>query len=353
MKPDLMSPKERIKSLLNGQPIDHIPFYPFILGFCARNVGYHIADMYQDAEKSYYSQLWTQQQFGFDWGPTYGYASYGTWEFGGLVKMPQGSKEQAPSHEKCPVTTEDDVYALALPDVKTAGCLPIAMEFSKFQELNGTQITLTMGGAFTIAGNICPVETLCRWMLKRPKLVHHLLQLAADHTIDAINYWAETFGGENVILQLWEPLSTSDIISPRHFREFVFPYLELVSQKTLQTGVKHIFYHICGEQSLNLPYWAELSMGDPGICSVGSQVEIEEAIRILGDKAIIAGNVEPSLIYTASPQEIFELSRKAIQAGKNAPRGFMLMSGCETPPDAPPHNVYRMRLAIDDFGWFS
>jgi uroporphyrinogen-III decarboxylase len=28
----------------------------------------------------------------------------------------------------------------------------------------------------------------------------------------------------------------------------------------------------------------------------------------------------------------------------------MLMPGCEIPPNAPPHNVYVMRKAIDDFG---
>jgi uroporphyrinogen decarboxylase len=347
-----MTAKERIKLLLNGQAIDHVPFYPFILGFCARNVGYPLATIYSDPQKSFEAQLWTQEQFGFDWGPVYGYASYGTWEFGGEVKMPAGNYEQAPAHTMFPVQSEEDIDKLELPDVRTAGCLPLAMEFSRLQEEWETPVTLVFGGNLTIAGNICPIELLCRWMLKKPEQVHRILRLATDHIVDAVKYWADTFGGERVIVQVWEPLTDNSIISPRQFQEFALPYLKESGEKILEMGVKHIFYHICGEQNRNLQYWAQVPMGNPGICSVGSQIEIATAIEHLGDMAIIAGNIEPHVIQTAVPQEIYQICREAIKAGKQAPRGFMLMSGCETPPDTPPYNIYMMRKAISDFGWY-
>jgi uroporphyrinogen-III decarboxylase len=31
---------------------------------------------------------------------------------------------------------------------------------------------------------------------------------------------------------------------------------------------------------------------------------------------------------------------------------FTLMAGCEVPPMAPPYNVYVMKKAADDFGWY-
>jgi uroporphyrinogen decarboxylase len=352
MRQQQMTNKERIEALLKGQPVDHVPLYPFILGFSARNVGYPLATIYSDPQKSFEAQLWTQEQYGFDWGPVYGYASYGTWEFGGKIKMPESNYEQAPSHTTFPVQSEEDIDKLQLPNVITDGCLPLAMEFSHLQAKQGTPITLVFGGNFTIAGNICPVEKLCRWMLKKPELAHHILRLATDHIVDAVKYWADTFGSEQVIAQIWEPLASNDIISPRQFERFVLPYMQESGEKILSMGIKHIFYHICGEQNLNLPYWAQMPMGDPGICSVGSQIEITTAIEYLGDKAIIAGNIEPHLLQTGTPQQVYELCRKAIEAGKKAPRGFMLMSGCETPPETPPYNIYLMRKAIDDFGWY-
>ena len=352
IRPDTVTNRERIEALFKGLPVDRVFLYPFLLGFCARNVGYPLSAIYKEPKKSFEAQLWTQEQYGFDWGPVYGYASYGTWEFGGEIKMPESDYEQAPSHTSFPVQSEEQIDQLKLPDVRTAGCLPLAMEFSKLQEKYGTPITLVIGSNFTMAGNICPVEKLCRLMLKKADLAHQILKLATDHIVDTVRYWADTFGDKQIIVQLWEPLASNDIISPIQFQKFVLPYLQESSEKMLNMGVEHIFYHICGEQNLNLPYWAQVPMGNPGICSIGKEIEITTAIEWLGGKAIIAGNIDPHVIQMGSPQQVYQLCRKAINAGKKAPRGFMLMPGCEVPPDSPPYNVYMMRKAIDDFGWY-
>jgi uroporphyrinogen-III decarboxylase len=49
---------------------------------------------------------------------------------------------------------------------------------------------------------------------------------------------------------------------------------------------------------------------------------------------------------------VYQLSKRAIEKGKKAPRGYMLMSGCEIPPMSPPYNVYMMTKAVNDFGWY-
>ena len=349
---DRMTSAERLEAILADQRIDHVPMYHFILGFCAKNVGYSIADMYKDPEKSFMAQLWTLGQYGFDGGPDYGYASYGGGEFGGDIKFPEGEYQQAPSHGNFPVQSEEDVWRLVLPDVKKAGCIPLAMEFSKLQDKFGTPISLVFGGSFTIAGNICPVETLCRWMLKKPETVHRILRLATDHILSAVQYWVDTFGAGRVIPNIWEPLSTNDIISPKQFERFTFPYLKESCEKILDMGVKHILCHVCGEQNLNLPYWSQVPMGNSGMVSVGHQMDLSTAIKYFGDRNIIIGNIEPQVIQTGTPQEIYELCKQAIEKAKYAPRGYMLMSGCEVPPMSPPYNIFVMRQAINDLGWY-
>jgi uroporphyrinogen-III decarboxylase len=152
MRQEKMTRKERLKAFLKGERVDRVLFYPFILGFCARNVGYPLAVIYKDPVRSFEAQLWTQEQYGFDWGPVYGYASYGVWEFGDKVKMPEGDYEQAPSHGVFPVHSEEDIDRLELPDVTTAGCLPIALEFSRLQAKHGIPITPALGGEFYHCG---------------------------------------------------------------------------------------------------------------------------------------------------------------------------------------------------------
>ena len=342
--------RERITALLQGKPIDRVPLFPFILGFCAKNVGLPISTIYSDPEKSFDAQRKTHEQYGFDWGPIYGYASYGTWEFGGDVKMPEGDYEQAPSHSVNPVQSENDVSKLQRPDVKKAGCLPKAMEFSQLQDKFNTPITVQCGGIFTIAGNICPVELLCRWMLRKSELVHQILRLATDHIVDVVHHWTRMFAPHRVIPQIWEPLTTNHIISPRQFETFVFPYLLEASSKMLAMGVKHLLFHICGEQNGNLPYWAQVPVGDPGLCSFGKEVEMTTAIEYFGEKNIIIGNIDPQLIQYGSPQKVYTVCRETIEQAKHAPRGYMMCSGCEIPPNSPPYNVYLMGKAANDAG---
>ena len=343
-----MTRKETIDALLEGRQNGRPLLFPFLLGFCARNVGFPISEIYSDAEKSFDAQMKTIEQYGFDWGPIYGYASYGTWEFGGAVKMPSGTYEQAPLHTMFPVQDESDLLEIALPDVKTAGCLPIAMAFSRLQAEHAIPITFVSGGSFTVAGNICPVEKLCRWMLKKPELAHRVLRLATDHIVDITHYWADTFGAAQVIPLLWEPLASNQIISPKLFEKMVLPYLVESSEKILAMGIKHIFYHICGDQNANLARWREVPMGDPGICSFGAEIDIAKAIEVMGDDAIIVGNIDTNIILNGPAHEIYGLCKDAIEKGKNAPRGFMLSSACEVSPNTPGYNVYLMKKAAGE-----
>jgi uroporphyrinogen decarboxylase len=352
MKQGSMTSAERLDALLQGKPLDRIPFLSFTLGFCARNVGYPVADIYSDPERSIWAQMCTREQYGYDSEPFYGYASYGGWEFGGEIKLPEGEYEQAPSHGRFAVEAEQDVEKLESPDVKTAGMLPLAMEFSQLQDEHGFSPSVVVGGPFTIAGNICVVDTLCRWLIKKPELVHRILRLATDHVLDIARYWIDTFGVGRVSIQIWEPLAANQIISPAQFEKFVLPYQIELHEKILAMGIKYILCHVCGEQNQNLPYWAQVPMGDSGIISIGKEVDINTAIEYFGDTCTIAGNIEPAIIQTGTPQEIYELCRQAIEKGKRAPRGYALMQGCEVPVNTPPYNLYAMKKAIDDFGWY-
>ena len=343
---------QRLQALLNGQKVDRVPLYHFMLGFCAKNVGYPLYYMYTDPEKSFQAQLWTFEQYGIEGGPDFGYASYGGWEFGGEIKFPSTEWEQAPSHGSFAIKSEEDLKNLRLPNIKKDGMLPNAMEFSRLQEKYHTPITIIMGSCFTIAGNICSVEQLCRWMLRKPEAVHYLLRMANDHILEVVRHWVDTFGAEQVMPNFWEPLATNQIISPKQFEDFVLPYLKEASEKILAMGVKHILYHICGEQNLNLPHWKKVPVGEPGLVSVGSQVDLNTAIDYFGDRCIIIGNIEPTLIQNGTPAQVYEACCQCIEKGKRAPYGYMLMSGCEMPPSSPPYNVYMMQKSVEDFGWY-
>lgn len=350
-KLDKLSPAERMGAILTRQKPDRVPLIPFIFGFCARNVGYPVAAVYEDAEKSFWAQLWTQMQYDYDGGPLYGYASYGGWEFGGDVKFPRSQWEQAPVVTRFPVQTEEDVWNLKMPDVERAGAHPIMMEFGKIQAKMGIPVTVQLGGPFMTAGNICEVDRLCKWMMKKPDVAHRLLRVATDFHLQTARYWVNTFGAERILVFDGEPTGANQIIGPNQFEKFVLPYYQELHGEILKMGIRHIFCHVCGEQNLNLPHWSKVPMGDPGIVSFGHEVDLETAARYFPND-IIAGNVEPQLIQNDSGERVYELCRIAIEKGKKCPGGYVLMAGCDVPTMAPPYNVWMMRKAVNDFGWY-
>jgi uroporphyrinogen decarboxylase len=352
LKPDRMTPAERMDAFLAGRPVDHVGLYPFARGFCAKNTGNTLESFYADPAKSLEAQIWTQQMFAHDETLKFGGACYGAWEFGGEIRLPTSEFQQAPSVLRHPVQSEEDLEKLELPDAKIAGMIPWNLEFGKLQQRAGLLCTVTVGSPLMIAGNVCGVDKLSRWMLKKPELAHKALRLATDFGVAVAQLWVDTFGAQNVEIRDAAPTETNQIISPRQFKQFPLPYLTELHEKVLAMGVRYVYTHICGEQNLNLPLWVDVPFGDPGIASFGHEVDIAKAVEVLGNKCIIVGNVEPRVLQTGSPTDAYELARQCIEKGKHAPRGFILGTGCELPPMSPAANLWAMKKAINDFGWY-
>lgn len=348
-----MTEKERWEALLKREPIDRVPLFLASLGFSLRNVGYPVASAYDDPGKSFWGQVRTNEMYGATHCTRYIGGAFGVREFGGEVKMPEGEYAMAPVPLRHPIESEADVQRLELhlPDVKTAGTIPLFMQFSQLQEKHGFPITLYVGGILTGVGYMCGVQRMCTWMMKRPALLHRVCRLLTDFISQMIKYWVDTFGPTRILGWNVSPTESNQIISPKQFEEFALPYQREVYQTARAMGVKHFYTHICGEQIANLPLWAQLSLGDPGIVSIGHEIEIETAAGYFPND-IILGNVNPTVIQFGTPEEIYERARVCIEKGKRCPGGFVLASGCELPVMAPPYNVWMLKKAVTDFGQY-
>ena len=186
-------------------------------------------------------------------------------------------------------------------------------------------------------------------MIRKPDTVHHLLRMVVDFNIELAQYYKKSFGVETVLPYIGEPSPSNQIISPGHFKQFVLPYLTELCEALLTMGYKHIFAHICGEQNLNLPYWAQIPFGDPGIISVGQEIGITKMADHF-PKDIIMGNLDPIIIQTGTPEEVYEATRKVVEEGKHISNGYVFAPGCELPPMAPIENVKEMTKAVNDLG---
>jgi uroporphyrinogen decarboxylase len=349
---ETMTSAERMAAIVSGDRPDRIPILPFTGGFCAQIVGYPIHTIYDDPERSFWAQMWAQELLGYDGGPSFWYASYGGWEFGGEIKMPRSELEQAPVVTRFPVQTPEEVDALELPDVENAGSFPLHIEFARIQKQFGMPVAVPAWGPFTAAANIVGVDVLCRWMLKRPEAAHALLSKVVVFAKKVIDCFVDLFSGHALSGSGGCATSSNQIISPGQFEEFVLPYHREVYGHLSDRGVKTVFCHICGDQTQNLSYWAEVPFGERGILSFGDEVDLTRAMEVFGEKHIVAGNVEPRLIAEGTWLDVYESARACIDQAKYAYGGYILMAGCDIPPSSPPYNIYALKKAVMDFGFY-
>jgi uroporphyrinogen decarboxylase len=353
----LMTNGQRVRALLNRQKPDRVPLWPFfdMTGFAAIYHNRPIQDAYKDPGLSLQMQRKVCQDFGWICSPFF--PSFGVTDFGGERKLPTSEFSQAPSTVRFPVEKEEDIENLKLPDLdKSVGILRES-EFFKLCAQNRQDnqpfkaLVLLTPNPYEWAGKLCRPDLLNRWIIRRPDLVRRLLQLTGNIINGLMDHWFDVLGTEDVLIMSGGVICSNQIISPRHFEQFVLPSLKEYHQKVLDKGFKRIYCHICGEQNLNLPYWQQVPMGNPGIVSIGHEVDLEKAARYFPGQ-IIVGNLQPSMLQMGSSEEVYNAVGKIIQKGKQLECGFMFSMGCQFPPRAKLENVEAMNKAMDDFGWY-
>jgi uroporphyrinogen decarboxylase len=191
-----------------------------------------------------------------------------------------------------------------------------------------------------------------KWLIRKPDLAHELINRLSEWTLAGLPAQKEMLGIEGVLGWCGGPMGSNQLISPKQFEEFVLPDMKRGQARLRELGYKTTYVHICGEQNANLPYWAQVDFGDPGIISVGPEISLETAAEYFPND-IITGNLDPAIIQEGTPGEVYEATRKNIEAGKRIKGGYIFSPGCDLPPRAPVENVRMMTKAVNDFGWYA
>jgi uroporphyrinogen decarboxylase len=347
---ETMTTGERMAALMRGERPDRVPVIPFLSGHAAIVCGQPLARICDDAEESFRCQLLCQELYGHDGSPLYAYASAGGWEFGGEIEFPVKKYSGATVVTRTPVQNEDDVHALKVPDdVSKAGALPIALGIAQRQADHGMPVTLQIGAPLTWAGSVIGEERMMSWFIKKPDLVHVVLDKVSDFLIKVAEYYVKEFGAQRLMAFHGAATETNKLISPKQFEEFSLPYLQRINQATIDMEIGTYFIHICGEQNKNLKFWQRVPMTKQTVVSVGREVDLTTAMEAFPEQ-IVAGNVDPTIIQEGRAEEVLAQARECIEKGKDHKGGYILMAGCDVPPHAPPVNVFQLVKAVREYG---
>jgi uroporphyrinogen decarboxylase len=93
-----------------------------------------------------------------------------------------------------------------------------------------------------------------------------------------------------------------------------------------------------------------VDFGDPEIIGIGPEISLERAAEFF-PRDIILGNLNPAIIQTGTPGEVYEATKQCVETGKRLGGRYIFSPGCDLPPRAPVENVRMMSKAVEDHGW--
>lgn len=174
-------------------------------------------------------------------------------------------------------------------------------------------------------------------MYDRPDVFHHMLERRLEQFNEVIKGFS--MAGLHGI---WNEdcLSSADLISPRHFEEFVFPYLQEAIQATRSCGLIPIHYH-CGNA---MPRIERLK--DTGAACLALEeskkdwvIEIGDVVEAVGDKMCVLGNIDTiGVVLEGSPAKIEREVARQLAAGAKA-GSFIVGTGSPFPLETNPRHV--------------
>ena len=192
------------------------------------------------------------------------------------------------------------------------------------------------------------MEHLFLDFVERPSLAHQLAEIVIDYKTRLLRR-AVALGADVIVSGDDYASRSGPMISPRHFREFVLPYLRRSIQAAHDAGAPYI-KHTDGNIWLLLETLVEAGIDAIDPLEPIAGMDIGEVKRRFGERVALVGNVDCTELLThASPTDVFEAVQETI--AKAAPGGgYILASSNSIHPGVLPDNYRALVQAARRWG---
>ena len=216
-------------------------------------------------------------------------------------------------------------------------------ELGKETAILGDCSSGTMAFLVTMRG----MNTAMMDLIEEPDLVHRIMEKGVAVAVEKAKF---NIDRGVLVLRLNDSVGNMSVMSPAHWREFVFPHMrDFCSEVHRYSDAARIYCHICGNV---LPIAEDLV--ETGLDCIGpldplggfSPADVRERV---GDAVSLMGGVNTLTFVDGTPADIREEAHTCIlEAGEHG--GFVLGSGCVVPRSAQKENLVALRAAADEFG---
>ena len=338
-----MTPKERVKSFFNREPVDEMPLFSGMGAVTIQAIDQmdiRFAQVHGSAEYLAGSAIKTAELFGYD-GVVVPYD---------MCTVPEALGRGASLYEDAagilyPTVpskwaTLDDVD---MPEdfsvIFGQGRMPVvddAIGIVKAHDNDKLAVGGWVLGPFTMAGQLIELDILLKGLRKDKERVEVFLSKMTDLVIMVAQHYQE-LGVD--YMNIREMGSGSDLLSPRMWKTVIKPNLERVFSAIKSPKINHI----CGSTDLIIEM-----MNDCGAdaVSVDQKNNVVESRKKLGNDAMILGNFDPyGTLVKMDASEVSDVIKKCIDNGVDA-----VWPGCDLWPDVKKDNMEAYVKAVREYG---
>lgn len=323
-----MTSKERIYAILGGESVDRAAVTPIFMAWAAHFIGRTYRDYYLDGDVLVDSQLAVTRAFGIDqisaisdpWRESSAYGMEFDYPEEGVGK-PSGIL----------LKSEDDLAKLKGVDMRKGERTKQRIESVRrmAEEIGRTHSVLGWAeGPFAEYADLRGVEAAMLDLIDRPGFFVEAGQVIIENEITFAV--AQAKAGADMI-GIGD--AAASLISPNAYKELVLPLERKLFSAIHEAGAA-VKLHICGNIKNHVAF-----MGQSGadIIDVDWMVPLDEARELAGPEVTLCGNFDPvAVLLQGSAEDVAEAARQCLKAGGER---FILMPGCEVPPDTPEENI--------------
>lgn len=335
---------ERVLLTIDHKIPDRVPTDLHNFMMAARLAGYRFPEFFQNGEMMADAQIKAWKRFGHDVLLLENGVCATAQALGCGVFYP----EDGPPRVIEPVLRSlEDIDKLQVPDPYKAHPLPELLKATRIVSREIGDKVFVMGradqGPFALAAAIRGYDKFIMDIATRERLdlVHRVLEFCKK-TVTRYALAQMEQGAHGTSIGEFGP----DIIGPKAYREFAFPYDREFISELKGHGIP-VALHICGDAG---PVVRDMVDTGAAILELDYKTDMNLAKDATRGRATVLGPINPAeTLWRGTPEIVERESREAIQVyGPGG--GFILGPGCALGPDTPPENINSLIAAARKYG---
>lgn len=329
---------ERVQAVLRGEIPDRLPVIPQGFMFSMKTAGYDIGQVNRNPAKMAEAHRISQEKYGYD-GCVIDVDDATLAEACG-AKVIFRETDVAMVDEHRPVLNDlREIDDLKMPDPLSDGRMCEWLETTqRLKEMIGDHVFI-MGradqGPFSLLSLLRGTQEFMIDLLEEePEVIHHALEWVTE--AHARFARAQIMAGADAT-SMGDAYASADLVSPRIYHEFAFPYEKKVCEKISDLNAPYSV-HICGNATKIVN---EMGVTGARILEVDWKTDMGFARSQVPDDVVLMGNIDPSdPMVTGTPETVRAQIKEMIAKTKG--KGLIISSGCALGANTRPENMEAM-----------